>query len=193
MSLAMRAAAYVTMPAIVLCGCLASAPSLPKNWMISAQRNSTAEVDVSKTVRLGAISVAAPYDRPALAVKRADGSVAFDAYNVFAASPSALLRAPLSVLIEDSGRFGRVLPQSSSARYGATLETVVTDLSLNCTEDGGRMATVSLSIAVLEGREVKMFLYGTASADASSGNFSAAFSEAFAKAVAMALESAEDK
>ena len=168
-------------------GCLTSAPPQPKSWVVSAPRKSAAEFTVTKASRLGALSVAAPYDKPALAVKRADGSIAFDAYNVFATSPSALLRTPLSALLVDDGRFGRILPAVSAARADSTLEAVVTDLSLDCREEGRRTAHVALSLAVIENREVKMFLDGEGSANAASGDYSAAFSEAFAQAVAAAL------
>jgi ABC-type uncharacterized transport system auxiliary subunit len=168
-------------------GCIVSAPPQPKSWVVSAQRKATGELNVSKTARLGAISVAAPYDKPALAVKRADGSVAFDSYNVFATAPSALLRAPLTTLLEDGGRFGRILHTSSMARTGTTVEAVVNDISLDCSEEGRRVAKVSISLAVLENREVKEFLDGEGTADAESGDYSAAFSEALAKAVAAAL------
>ena len=175
--------------AVLAGGCLVSAPPQPKSWIVSAQRKPAYEVNVSKAARLGSLSVAAPYDRPALAVRRADGSIAFDAYNVFATSPSALLRAPLATLLEDGGSFGRILPSSSMARTGTTVEAVVNDLSLDCREEGRRTANVSITIAVMENREVKNFLDGEGSADASSGDYSAAFSEAFAKAVSAALAS----
>ena len=175
---------------LVATGCLMSTPPQPKSWVVAAPRKPSAEIVVAKTSRLGSLSVAAPYDKPALAVKRADGSVAFDAYNVFATTPSMLLRMPLSTLLETDGRFGRILSASSAARSETTLETVVTDLSLDCREEGKRMACVSLSLAVIENREVKMFLDGVGSADAASGDYSAAFSEAFAKAVSAALGAA---
>ena len=168
-------------------GCLTSAPPQPKSWVVSAPHPPSAEISVVKTARLGSLSVAAPYDKPALVVKRADGSIAFDAYNVFATSPSMLLRLPLSALLEADGRFGRLLAATSAARSETTLEAVVTDLSLDCREEGRRMACVSLSLAVIENREVKMFLDGLGTADAASGDYSAAFSEAFAKAVSAAL------
>ena len=172
---------------VLVGGCLVSAPPQPKSWMVTAQRKSAAEMDVSKASRLGSLSVAAPYDRPALAVKRADGSIAFDSYNVFATSPSSLLRAPLATLLEDGGRFGRILPAASMARTGTTIEAVVNDLSLDCREEGKRTAHVSISLAVIENREVKDFLDGEGAADAEAGDYSAAFSEAFSKAVADAL------
>ena len=174
-------------------GCLTSAPPPPKSWIVSASRKSNSELMIDKVVRLGSITVAAPYDKSSLAVKRADGSLAFDAYNVFASSPSALLRAPLAALLEDDGRFGRVLSSVSTARSSSTLEAVVTDLSLDCTVENRRTAKVSISIAVIENREIKIFLDGSGSADAASGDYSAAFSEAFSQAVFDALRSMPNK
>ena len=172
-------------------GCLiSSAPPQPKSWIVSAQRKPASELNVTKTARLGPLSVAAPYDKPALAVRRADGSIAFAAYNVFATPPSALLRAPLAVLLEDGGRFGRIVQAASTARTGVTVETVVNDIYLDCREEGRRIAHVSISLAVIENREVKDFLDGEGAADAESGDYSAAFSEAFAKAVSSALSAA---
>lgn len=183
----LKASAMMVALVLETVGCLTSAPPQPKNWIISAPRKPSAEITVTKASRLGSLSVAAPYDKPALAVKRADGSIAFDAYNVFATSPSALLRAPLSALLENDGRFGSILSAVSAARADSTLEAVVTDLSLDCREEGHHTARVALSLAVIENREVKMFLDGEGSADAATGDYSAAFSEAFAKAVAAAL------
>jgi ABC-type uncharacterized transport system auxiliary subunit len=148
---------------------------------------------IDKVARLGSITVAAPYDKSALAVKRADGSVAFDSYNVFASAPSALLRTPLAVLLENDGRFGRILSSVSTARSNYTLEAVVTDLSLDCTAGDRRVAKVSISIAVIENREIKMFLDGSGSADAASGDYSEAFSAAFSQAVSDALRSMPEK
>ena len=179
--------------ALVCSGCLTSAPPPPKSWIVAAARKSNSELMIDKVARLGSITVAAPYDKSALAVKRADGSLAFDAYNVFASSPSALLRAPLAALLEDDGRFGRVLSSVSTARSSSTLEAVVTDLSLDCTVENRRTAKVSISIAVVENREIKMFLDGSGSADAASGDYSAAFSEAFSQAVFDALRSIPNK
>lgn len=178
---------------LLLAGCLAPAPSPPKSWMVGATRNANTELMADRIARIGSVTVVAPYDRPALAVKRSDGSVAFDSFNVFASSPSALLRAPLAVLVEDDGRFGRVLPYASAARADRTLEAVVTELFLDCREEGSRIARVSISIAVVENREIRMFLDGVGSADAASGDYSAAFSEAFAKAVSGAMKGMPEK
>ncbi len=171
-------------------GCLVSAPPQPKSWVVSAPRKPSLEVNVTKVARLGSLSVAAPYDKPAMAVRRKDGSLAFDAFNVFATSPSSLLRAPLAALLSENGRFGRILPSSSTARTGTTVETVVNDLSLDCREEGRRIARVSLSLAVVENREVKEFLDGEGEADVADGDYSAAFSAAFEKAVSTAMAGA---
>ena len=167
--------------------CLVSAPPQPKSWVVSAPRKPSLEVSVTKVARLGSLSVAAPYDKPAMAVRRKDGSLAFDAYNVFATSPSSLLRAPLAALLSERGRFGRILPSSSTARTGTTVEAVVNDLSLDCREEGRRIARVSLSLAIVENREVKEFLDGEGTADVEGGDYSAAFSAAFEKAVSTAM------
>ena len=171
-------------------GCLVSAPPQPKSWVVSVPRKPSLEVNVTKVARLGSLSVAAPYDKPAMAVRRKDGSLAFDAYNVFATSPSSLLRAPLAVMLSENGRFGRILPSSSTARTGTTVEAVVNDLSLDCREEGRRIARVSLSLAVVENREVKEFLDGEGEADVAEGDYSAAFSAAFEKAVSTAMAGA---
>ena len=168
-------------------GCLVSAPPQPKSWVVSAPRKPTADLSVAKVARLGSLSVAAPYDKPALAVRRKDGSIAFDAYNVFATTPSSLLRAPLATLLEGGGTFGRILPSSSTARTGTTVEAVVNDLFLDCREEDRRIARVSLSLAVVENREVKDFLDGEGEADVADGDYSAAFSAAFEKAISSAL------
>lgn len=171
-------------------GCLVSAPPQPKSWIVSAPHRRTIEMNVSKVARLGSLSVSAPFDKPAMAVKRKDGSIAFDAYNVFATSPSALLRAPLATLLTDGGRFGRILPSSSTARTGTTVEAVINDLSLDCREEGRRIARVSLSLAIVENREVKEFLDGEGEADVADGDYSAAFSAAFEKAVSATMAGA---
>ncbi len=175
--------------AMLASGCLTSAPPQPKSWVVSASRKQVAEIDVGKAVKLGAITVAAPYDKPALAVMRADGSVAFDAYNAFASSPAALLRAPLATLLGCSGCFGLVIPSASSARVGTTIEAAVNDISLDCREPGKRIARISLTLSVVENRSLVEILHGEGAADAASGDYSAAFSEAFGKAVSSAVAS----
>ncbi len=182
------AAAFVALAAaILLGGCIASAPPQPRSWVVSAPRRQVAEVDVGRSAKVGAVTVSAPYDRAAMVVMRPDGSVAFDPCNAFAGSPAALLRSPLASLLGDAGAFGLVLPSAGSARVDATIEANVSNLSLDCREGGRRVARAALSLSVVENRSLVEILYGEGEADASAGDYSAAFSEAFAKAVSAAL------
>ena len=120
--------------ALLLCaGCLSSSTPAPKTWIVSPP-------DVAPPVapspgafavtRQGALTVTAPFDSTSFVVRRADGSVARDPYNVFASPPSALLRASVRARLEADGRFGRVVPQSSSAFADVQAEVLVRDLSL---------------------------------------------------------------
>ena len=81
-------------------GCLSSDAPAAKAWTLDAAPSAPAAGVLEgagkaafTTTRVGAVSVDAPYDKTPFVVRRADGSVAFDHYNVFAASPAALLRA----------------------------------------------------------------------------------------------------
>ena len=146
------------------------------------------ETTPPKTVRIGSVSVAAPWDCDNIVVRRADGSVARDPYNKFAAQPAALLKGPLMCLAANEGAFGRVLSGMSSASPDSILELTVTDLSLDCS-GSGRQASVALSAALVSGSGRKVIADGSGSArvDASAGDYSAAFSEAFSSAVKAAF------
>ena len=79
---------------LALTGCLSSAPKAPVNWTVEPSAAAVPRVQSQKygTVRVAQVAVRAPYDGLRLAVLRRDGSVAFDPFNSFASSPSALLR-----------------------------------------------------------------------------------------------------
>ena len=142
--------------------------------------------------RIGTVVVNAPFDRTPFVVRRADGSVAFDAYNEFASAPSALLRAPVHKMLASDGRFGHVVSPSSAASADASVEVLVTDLSLDCREDGKRKACAAVCVDVVKTgrgpRTVALSADGASEADATSGDFSAAFSKAFNEAFAEALK-----
>lgn len=146
------------------------------------------EATPPKTVRIGSVSVAAPWDCDNIVVRRADGSVARDPYNKFAAQPAALLKGPLMALAASEGVFGRVMPGATAASPDAILELTVTDLSLDCSGNG-RKASVALSAALVSGAGRKVIADGSgdARADASSGDYTAAFSEAFSSALKSAF------
>ena len=140
----------------VLAGCLSSAPRPATNWLLEPKVES----------RVAAVSVAVPYDGTRFAVLRADGSVAFDAFNGFAAKPAALLKAAV------------VCPHAKG-------EVIVRHLALDCRRAGRRDALVDLLLLV-DGRVSA----GSAAVETADGNYSAAFAKAFESALAAARQAA---
>ncbi len=126
-----------------------------------------------------------PYDTAPIRVRRADGSLAEDAYNVFAAPPAKLLRRPVMSALAQEQRFGHVISQTSSASADAVAEVSVSDIFLDCRD--GRKAKVRLGVNVIKGREVVMSSEASSDADASSGDYSEAFSKAFNDALRESL------
>lgn len=137
-----------------LAGCLSSAPKPPVNWTI----------DVAAEAKVASAVVCAPYAGQRLAVLRADGSIAFDPFNSFAAAP------------------GSIIKDAVVARRGEGA-LVVRRLALDCRAAGRRDAVVELEIA-LGDRLGK----GEAAEPTADGNYSAAFSRAFEKAYTQAHE-----
>lgn len=176
-------------------GCFSSVPQT-RSWTVtavpSAVRPAAATPASFAATRLGSVSVLAPGDARGLVVRRADGSLARDPYNVFLAAPAVLLRAPALALVTADGRFGHVLDASSSASVDAVLEFTVTDLSLDCAAKP-RAASVAVAVTVVRAdrgpRTVVLAGTGSARADASAGDYSAAFSRAFSDAARAALAS----
>jgi len=142
--------------------------------------------------RLGPVTVCAPYDHQTFMVHRPDGSVAVDSYNLFASSPSMLLRSPVKSRLEADGRFGHVVASASSAAADAQVEVTVTDLSLDCRDQGRRKARAAVSVDVIKTgrgpRNVALVGAGKGEADAEAGDYTAAFSAAFDAAIAEALK-----
>ncbi|MBR1588604.1 MAG: membrane integrity-associated transporter subunit PqiC [Kiritimatiellae bacterium] len=193
----MRAAASFLL--IALCaGCFSSGRPESKRWTVEPAPAPAREQGPERPppafgmTRVGSIVVNAPFDRTPLVVRRADGSVAFDAYNEFAAAPSSLLRAPVRKMLASDGRFGHVVPPSSVASADASVEVMVTDLSLDCREAGKRKARAAVCVDVVKAgggpRTVVLSADGASEADAAAGDFSAAFSRAFNEALAEALK-----
>ena len=190
---------FPTFLLLALCaGCFTSGKPAPKSWTVEPSVAVPADASLEKksppafaTTRIGTVVVNAPFDRSSFVVRRADGSVAFDAYNEFAAAPSSLLRAPVRAHLATDGRFGHVVAQSSVASADASVEVLVTDLSLDCRESGKRTARAAVSVDVVKtgrgARTVALSADGASEADATSGDFSTAFSKAFNEALAEAL------
>ena len=176
-------------------GCFSSAPPPATAWTVDAAPVSGLPPAEPKPVfaatRLGGVSVLPPYDQPSFAVRRTDGSIAFDPANRFAAQPAALLKGPLMAGLSADGRFGHVVPQTSVVNSDAIVEVVFPELSLDCRDAGSRKARASVTVNVVKGgrsqRDIALSGSGAGEADASDGNYSAAFSAAVNTAVANAL------
>ncbi len=195
----MKKLMYIVLP-LVLAGCFSSGIPQSKSWMIesasvipSKKIQPPEGVSAFNATRMGTVKVCAPYDKTAFVVRRKDGSVAFDAYNGFAASPSTLLQLPIKTHIENDGRFGRVLTQSSVATADAAVEVLVRDLSLDCRTEDKRKARVAVSVDVVQAenrgrKKVVLAGDGEAEADAASGNYTEAFSAAVNAALKKAFQ-----
>lgn len=186
----MKLAIFILLSVSLLGGCISSAPKAPINWTIEPKATTVAQAVQPKwgLTRLSQVSVRAPYDGQKLAVLRKNGSIAFDFYNVFAASPAALMRGAARDVAEGSGLFARVVQASSSAVAPYTLEVSVTRLALDCRTEGARRATCELSVLLLDGREIVGTARGEGAVSVSGGDFSAAFSLAFTTALSEALK-----
>lgn len=181
-------------------GCLSSEAPSSKAWTVETSVGGADTAPAVEggapafgTTRVGTISVDAPYDKPPFVVRRADGSVAFDHYNVFASAPASLLRAPVRSRLSSDSRFNCVVQQSSVATVDTQVEAQVTDLSLDCRTAGRRVARASVMLDVVKtGRGPRVVVFegaGAGEADAADGNYTRAFSEAVDAAVGGALKS----
>ena len=185
----MRKVIFPVLSLAVLAGCMSSAPKAPDCWTIEMDRAGLPDADVAgmglPAVRVASPTVRAPYDGTRLAVLRADGSLAFDGFNAFAASPALILRGTVQDALESAGL--TVVAPTSSAHADATIETTVLRLALDCRRDGRRDAVVSLSLTLVDGRRVQATGRGEGRESAMAGDYSSAFSRAFVKAVSEAL------
>ena len=199
----MRGICYAILPLALLAGCLSSSDPEVKAWTVDPVPSGPAPTRPMEGAgmlfgasRLGSLVVDTPCDRTQFLVRKADGSVAHDHYNVFAAAPSAILRAPAQSGLAADGRLGHVVGQASAVSSDAQVEIRVKDLSLDCREAGRRMASAAVSVDVVKvGRGPRTVAYsgeGRAVADTQDGNYSQAFSQAFSKALEAAVSDALD-
>jgi len=122
-----------------------------------------------------------------MVVMRKDGTVAFDDYNLFAASPSLLLNGVCLSALKASGLFENVIGASSGASSDVSVEVFVERLALDCRQEGARRAVVEILVRVLKGRSIMSTTEGEESVDASDGDYGVAFSKAVSSAVSSAL------
>lgn len=178
------AGAFSAVLASLAAGCLGSHPGEPAYW---TAESSEARLVVAKPgadrVRASFrdLAVRAPYDGAHFAVLRADGSVAFDPMNSFAARPAMLLKGLAKDVIASAAP-----ADFASPRAETSFSVEVTRLALDCRREGARNAVVALTL-VAAGRDDARAVRGEASVDASDGNYTRAFSQAFADALADAV------
>lgn len=172
-----------------LAGCLGGRDPEPRRWTIQAAgagEEATAKKQVWDVVRVARLEVAAPYDGLRLAVRRGDGTLAFDARNVFAASPATLLRIPTRDVLLASGKCRAVALANSPVKATQVLEIVVDTLALDCRKENECNAEVSLSATLVEGRELVRTVK-SAAVIPTQKDFTAAFSRAYSEALGKAL------
>lgn len=180
----------VVLAASALSGCLtsASAPEIAC-WNIeySGEKAGRGVEPRFGVARVSQVVVRAPYSVKGLAVLRANGTVAFDPYNEYAAGPNALLKGAVEDALAASGLFKAVVGPSSSAGASVTAEVTVTRLALDCRKEGVRNAVAELELRLLGGRDIVASAKGSGIADAADGNYGAAFSGAVSDAIKAAL------
>ncbi len=176
----------------LVAGCFSAGPArkAPVNWTIEMRAAPVTAEAAAKwgVARLSQVAVRAPFDSTHLAVLRRDGSLAFDPANVFAAAPSALLRGAAQDAAAASGLFVCVVPATSAAGTKTLIEVTVDELALDCRVEGARIATVALTVTLVDARDVVAVASGEGTKPAGAGDYSAAFSAAFAEAMAAALK-----
>lgn len=165
----------------------------PVDFSVEAQFDEKTSQPAFGVVRLMQVEVRSPFDGEGLAVLRADGTVAFDPANEFAAAPGLLLRGVVQDAMLDSGRFASVVPSSSVAKSGYAAEVSVVRLCLDCREEGMRRACCEVRFRLLKDREVVKYVSGTGDADAADGDYGKAFSKAVSSALRRALERLDAK
>ena len=173
----------------VLAGCLtASAPKVSQ-WILEYEGTvRTAQVSKYDVGRVSQVLVRSPYNEIGIAVLKADGSVAFDPYNEYAANPTAMLKGMVSDAMNASGIFGSVVNASSSVRSTAMVEAFFTRLALDCRKEGSRQASVSVVVRILGPDERADIATGEGVSDATDGNFGAALSAAASSALQSAFD-----
>ena len=172
----------------VLAGCLSSNPPEVSFWPLEYKGSEKQSVEAKYgVVRVSQVLVRTPYNSPEITVLRADGSMAFDAYNEYAAVPSSLLKGVLVQALQASGLFKAVVNASSSVHSSASAEMFVTRLALDCRTKGERYAVAELQLRIVgEGDEIRI-VKGEGRENAADGNYGAAFSRAVTVALGSAL------
>lgn len=170
----------------VLAGCLTASSPEVSQWNIEyVGKSRMAKETKYDVVRISQVLVRSPYNLSGIAVLRANGSMAFDPYNEYAAQPSSLIKGVVFEALGASGLCRIVVNPSSFVPSSDSLEVLVTKLALDCRQDGVRRAVANVLVRVL-GKDAVDIARGEGEVDAADGNYGAAFS----RAVSAALDSA---
>ena len=173
---------------LFLSGCLSTTPPAGVDWPVvwngTLPKASSSDYGV---VRISSVDVRAPYAGRPFAVLRADGSVAFDPYNAYAAAPGRLIEGMAEDAFAASGRFAAVTGNGSSVAADVTAEISVVRLALDCRTTDVRKAVATVAVRLVRNRRIVAFARGEGTADASEPDFSAAFSSALSMAFVDAL------
>ena len=137
--------------------------------------------------RVTQVVVRAPYGVKGLAVLRANGTVAFDPYNEYAALPAALMKGVVEDALAASGLFSAVVGATSAAGTSVHAEVTVSRLALDCRAEGSRRAVAELDVCIVDGRNIVARAKGAGDADAADGRYGAALSRAVSDALAEAF------
>lgn len=185
----MKTAFYLAVTA-AFCGCLSSVPPAPKKWHVTEIKGEMPKITAVRkpSVKISRVDVRPPYDGTALAVLRADGSIAFDPCNAFASTPERLLSGAVFDALESAGFADVVLDSKSSVASPLKLEVTVTRLALDCRTEGRREASVAVMLRLCESRRVISTSRGEAVAPTADADYTKAFSTAFTRSMSEALK-----
>lgn len=176
----------------LLSGCLSPA-TMPEvsQWSLEYGGVSRLAKDAKFGVgRVSQVFVRTPFGTESISVLRADGSIAFDPYNEFAALPSALVKGVVFDAMEGSGLFSTVLNASSAASSTVSVEVMVQRLALDCRKEDERRAVAKVLVRLLKSgsNEIAGLAKGESTEDAADGNYGKAFSRALSAALMTAFE-----
>ena len=168
----------------LLFGCLSASSPRVSQWLLEykgpVRATRLAKYEVG---RVSQVTVRSPYNEVGIAVLRADGSMAFDPYNEYAANPTAMLKGFVFDAMDASGLFGSVVNSSSSVKSQAMSEIMVTRLALDCRKEGERKAVASVRVRLIANDGKALHAQGEGESDAKDGNYGVALSDALSVAL----------
>ena len=179
----------------ICAGCFGPQPPTPTYWPFSAQKTSHRAPVHKRDVVLGLnrIRVSAPYDSARFCVLRADGSLAFDASNEFAARPSRALMPLIEDVIRRFNFASQTTTDFNPSASMPQLTVEVKRLAVDCREKNHRKVICDLK-GTYKGADGKVII---CSDDAliylEDSDYGTAFSKVFVTALEQVLRKMSDK